>query len=198
MLAGGEVVAKCGKHVVWHWSHLTRQACDPWWENETEWHRQWKDRFSKDWQEVIQNDATTGERHIADVRTKHDVVVEFQHSTIDPLEVDARESFYQRIVWVVDGAKSKSDCINFLNVRSHPDENGFSFFRWYGRSKLFKRWHTNKLVFIDFGDKYGFWRVCRFDPKTKEGVALLVDRSLFTISPKNVGFQPKWRTSVNL
>lgn len=176
----GEVVAKCGKHVVWHWSHVTRDVCDPWWENETEWHRQWKDRFPKDWQEVIQNDATTGERHIADVRTDHGVVVEFQRSTIEPSEVAARESFYQRIVWVIDGAKNEFDCVNFSNMRSRLDENGLSFFRWYGRSKLFHRWHTTNPVFVDFGDKYGFWRVCRFDPKTKEGVALLVDRTLFT------------------
>ncbi|ODJ92267.1 hypothetical protein BB779_04135 [Pseudomonas viridiflava] len=175
-----EVVAKCGKHVIWHWSHLSLSTCDRWCEAETEWHRQWKDRFPEDWQEVIQYDALTGEKHIADIRTEHGVFVEFQRSTIDPAEVNARESFYQRMVWVIDGSKSEFDSVNFSNMRSRPDANGFAFFRWYGRSKLFHRWHTTTPVFIDFGDKYGFWRVCKFDPKSKEGVALLVDRSLFT------------------
>lgn len=176
----GEVVAKCGKHVIWHWSHLSLGTCDRWWEIETEWHRQWKDRFPEDWQEVVQYEPLTGEKHIADVRTEHGVVVEFQRSTIDPAEVNARESFYQRMVWVIDGTKSEFDSVNFSNMRSRPDANGFAFFRWYSRSKLFHRWHTTTPVFIDFGDKYGFWRVCKFDPKRKEGFALLVDRSLFT------------------
>ncbi|WP_244864291.1 competence protein CoiA family protein [Pseudomonas sp. St386] len=91
---GGELVAKCGKHVIWHWSHLSLDTCDRWWETETEWHRRWKDRFPKDCQEVIQYDALTGEKHISDVRTEHGVVVEFQRSTIDHSEVKARESFY--------------------------------------------------------------------------------------------------------
>jgi hypothetical protein len=112
-----EVVAKCGKHVIWHWSHLSLNTCDRWWEAETEWHRQWKDRFPEDWQEAVQYDVLTGEKHIADVRTEHGVVVEFQRSTIDPSEVKARESFYQRMVWVIDGAKSEFDCVNFSNMR---------------------------------------------------------------------------------
>jgi ssDNA-binding Zn-finger/Zn-ribbon topoisomerase 1 len=43
---GGEMVAKCGRVKVWHWAHKGAPPCDPWWENETEWHREWKDRFA--------------------------------------------------------------------------------------------------------------------------------------------------------
>ena len=45
-----------------------RRFCDPWWENETEWHRAWKDQFPADWQEIVHH-AEDGEKHIADVKT---------------------------------------------------------------------------------------------------------------------------------
>jgi len=38
---GGELVAKCGRIVTWHWAHLAAD-CDPWSEPESEWHRRWK------------------------------------------------------------------------------------------------------------------------------------------------------------
>lgn len=176
----GEVISKCGKHVVWHWSHLSLTDCDRWWEAETEWHRRWKDRFPETWQEVISHDEFTGEKHIADIQTDHGVVVEFQRSTIEPSEVVAREQFYKRMVWVIDGSRNELDCVNFSNSRSRVDDNGMVVFRWYSRSKLFHRWHTKKPVFIDFGENVGFWRICKYEPSTKQGVALLVDRNVFT------------------
>lgn len=171
---GGEVVAKCGRYKVWHWSHLSRAHCDPWWETESEWHRAWKNRFPEDWQEVP-TFGPPGELHIADVMTPSKLVIEFQRSSIHPDEVRAREDFYQRMIWVVDGCKNDFDRFNFSNMRSRPGEDGIAHFHWHGRSKLFQRWHTHKPVFIDFGPEHGFWRVLRFDPGTKKGLVGLVN-----------------------
>ncbi|QBY00516.1 hypothetical protein E2K80_07005 [Rhodophyticola sp. CCM32] len=44
-----EMLARCGTKKVWHWAHRGRRHCDHWWENETEWHRDWKNRFVTDW-----------------------------------------------------------------------------------------------------------------------------------------------------
>ena len=66
---GAPVIARCGKIRAWHWPHRSVRVCDPWWENETEWHRAWKNEFPTDWQEIIQT-AENGERHIADVKTE--------------------------------------------------------------------------------------------------------------------------------
>src|SRR5882724_2105651 len=63
---GAPMVARCGDIRVWHWAHRSGRACDPWQENETEWHRAWKDRFPAEWQEIVHR-AEDGERHIADV-----------------------------------------------------------------------------------------------------------------------------------
>ena len=76
-----EMIAKCGSIKVHHWSHKSRKHCDPWWENETQWHRDWKNQFPKEWQEVV-HIADDGEKHIADIKTPEGLVIEFQHTQV--------------------------------------------------------------------------------------------------------------------
>jgi len=90
------------------WSHQTRRSCDPWWENETEWHRRWKNYFPNDFQEVIHVDEASGERHIADIKTVNNMIIEFQNSNIKPEEVVSREKFYGKMLWIVNGDKENS------------------------------------------------------------------------------------------
>lgn len=106
---GSELIAKCGDIKLHHWAHKGNRNCDPWWEHETEWHRLWKNNFPKKWQEVILHDGQTGEKHIADTRTTHGLIIEFQHSHIDPQERAKRERFYKNMVWVVDGTRLEND-----------------------------------------------------------------------------------------
>lgn len=106
------VIAKCGTRRIWHWAHLGKRNCDPWWESETEWHRAWKKLFPSSWQEFCHK-ALNGERHIADVKTAQGLVIELQHSAISDGEMAARELFYGQMVWVVDGTRLKSDVPRF-------------------------------------------------------------------------------------
>jgi len=53
---GAPMIARCGSVRIDHWAHKSQSNCDPWWENETEWHRSWKNRFHEDWQEVAFTD----------------------------------------------------------------------------------------------------------------------------------------------
>ncbi|MBL1146191.1 MAG: competence protein [Proteobacteria bacterium] len=110
---GQSVTAKCGKYRIWHWAHEAKKNCDKWWETETAWHRNWKDQFPREWQEKVHYDQS-GEKHIADVKTSHDLVIEFQHSHLDPQERNTRESFYGNMLWVVNGARLKRDYPRFL------------------------------------------------------------------------------------
>ncbi len=105
---GAVVVAKCGEVRVWHWSHKGRLSCDSWWEKETRWHRAWKSLFPVEWQEVPMR-AESGELHIADVRTPGGLALEFQHSPIPSAERLARETFYGKLMWIVDGTRLKRD-----------------------------------------------------------------------------------------
>lgn len=68
-------------------------------------------------------DERTGEKHIADVRTQDNLVIEFQHSHIVPEERTSREQFYQNMVWVVDGTRLKRDYPRFLKGRMNTFHN---------------------------------------------------------------------------
>lgn len=113
---GEPVIPKCGTVKVEHWAHKGKLTCDPWHEPETPWHRAWKRNFPIENQEVIAHDES-GERHIADVKTAHGLVLEFQHSRLDPQERSAREAFYGNMVWVVDGTRLKRDWPRFHEAR---------------------------------------------------------------------------------
>src|SRR5215510_14461943 len=106
-VCNGEVLAKCGTHRAHHWAHRGIRDCDSWAEEETEWHRSWKNKFPAECQEFVQHDEQSGEKHIADVRTPHGLVIEFQHSHLEPEERAARERFYGNMVWVVDGTRQR-------------------------------------------------------------------------------------------
>lgn len=135
LCCGGEVIAKCGPKKVWHWSHTSKRTCDHWWENETPWHRDWKNKFPHNCQEIIHY-ASDGERHIADVKTVEGLVIEFQHSPISQSERLAREQFYKRMVWVVDGQRSDKD-YEIFNA-------GFRTSRW-------QKWKPNQTIGGIFG-----------------------------------------------
>ena len=109
---GSEVIAKCGEIKVHHWAHKGNRNCDPWWENETQWHRVWKNNFPAEWQEVV-NHADDGERHIADVKTPSGWVLEFQHSLLKSEERRSRDAFYSKLIWIVDGTRRKTDAPKF-------------------------------------------------------------------------------------
>jgi competence protein CoiA len=149
------VVAKCGNVRVGHWAHRGKRDCDTWSENETEWHRNWKDQFPVDWQEVF-HPAENGEWHRADVKTDQGWVLEFQHSRIHPEERKARELFYPKLVWIVHGWQKRdkpqfsralaegrivAEKVNLFRI-PFPDECG-----------LLRDWTgSNASVFFDFSE----------------------------------------------
>lgn len=138
---GAELIAKCGDFKMNHWAHKDKLLCDVWWENETEWHRAWKNNFPVEWQERVCFDEKTGEKHIADVQTDHNLVIEFQHSHIEYQERTLREEFYKNIVWVVDGTRLKRDYPRFLKCK----KNGFE-------NTIFNKTDNPKIFRVDFLD----------------------------------------------
>ena len=119
---GSELIAKCGEFKMNHWAHKGVRNCDSWWEPETEWHRSWKNNFPDEWQEYILLDELTNEKHIADILTIDKLVIEFQHSQIDPQERISRENFYKNMVWVVHGTRLKRDFPRFLKAKNNFQE----------------------------------------------------------------------------
>lgn len=155
---GSELIAKCGEIKINHWAHRGNRNCDPWWENETEWHRSWKNNFPKEWQEITHTNEKSGEKHIADVKTASDWVLEFQHSQINPEERNSRNEFYPKLVWVLDGTRRKRDKINFHRILDEftIKSNVPKLKAVIGQDdcKLIEEWHeSNAFVFLDFQDE---------------------------------------------
>ncbi|WP_236979690.1 competence protein CoiA [Membranihabitans maritimus] len=156
---GSELIAKCGEVIVNHWAHKGIRNCDPWWENETEWHRKWKNNFPIEWQEIVQF-SKTGEKHIADVKTEKGWVLEFQHSYLKPEERHSRNAFYSKIVWVIDGLRRKTDKIQFqkiLEESSKAPVGGVNIrqVNFPENSRLLLEWlNCGVPVFFDFYELY--------------------------------------------
>jgi len=129
-----EVIAKCGSIKVWHWSHKSNKDCDDWYEPESEWHKKWKEEFPKECQEF-----TMG-KHRADIRTKSRWIIELQNSSISPEEIQEREEYYKRMIWLLNG----ENLCRGLELRN---KKGVLTFRWKHPPKSF--WFANKDIYID-------------------------------------------------
>lgn len=105
---GAEMISVCGSQVAWHWRHAVGADCDSWAAGkETPWHFNWKMWLGNGdptrIEQVIVRDGIT---HRADVAIPHPdggvVVIEVQHSWLSQSELTERETFYGRMVWLMD------------------------------------------------------------------------------------------------
>ncbi|MGX8718722.1 MAG: competence protein CoiA [Desulfovibrio sp.] len=194
-LCNNPVIAKCGVIRIWHWAHKSGQACDGWQSPMTEWHRAWQDKFPEECREVALVKAN--ERHIADVlvpvRDKETrLVIEFQHSSLDSEERSARERFYGKMVWVVDGNRTKSatDHVKGINECLRPiGQSGFYRAR-IAENYLPPFWlGSNVPVFFDFNE---FPLFCVFPVKIGQEILLKpFSREIF-ITMANTGTLRNW------
>lgn len=133
-ICNSKVIAKCGRIKIWHWAHKNNKDCDNWYEPESEWHLNWKDKFPKECQEF-----TMG-RHRADIRTKNRWIIELQNSPISSEEIKDREEYYNRMVWLLNGG---TRC---KGLRLREKKNLITF-RWKSPPKSW--WNSNKEIYID-------------------------------------------------
>lgn len=157
------MIPVCGVKNVKHWRHKVDSDCDRWWENETAWHRLWKNSFPVECQE-IRHRADDGEWHIADVKTKQGQILEFQHSFLKTEERTARNHFYGNcLVWVVDGLKRKNDLSRFnLALKEAkliaPGLNLTQLFSLPVDCPILEDWsECIGPVFFDFGVQFPLW-----------------------------------------
>ena len=181
---GSALIAKCGTQKVWHWAHESKQFCDKWWEPETNWHRDWKNLFPEELQEVIQT-APDGEKHIADVKLPSGTVIEFQHSSISDSERRSREEFYKDMFWIVDGRRNKNDLKRFEKGFSPPwpywRARTEKLIHWIDCEWYFpKMWLNSKVkVLFDFGfiQRPGDYEHGKQKPQWKSDLICLFPRS---------------------
>ena len=89
-----------------HFAHWKGLSCsDTWSSDMSEWHLRWQSKFPKENLEVVVE--REGIKHRADVLIEDSkLVIEFQHSTLTPLEFKERNEFYTgcgyHVVWLFD------------------------------------------------------------------------------------------------
>lgn len=159
-LCGDELISRQGEINTWHWAHKNGHVCDSWYETKGAWHRWWQDQFDKSWQEVAIIKKGEGEesqdiKHIADVRTDEDWVIECQYSSLSLQKIREREAFYgKKMVWVVSGTRCSGDIERgppLFNLSFCQSTKGF-FYAIVPDGRAFNRhWReSNRLVFLDY------------------------------------------------
>ena len=141
---GADMIAKCGPRVMHHWAHASRRNCDPWWKNETQWHRDWKNNFPEHCREVT-HQAHDGEIHRADIKTPTGIFIEVQHSSMSDSERESRENFYGNLVWILDG-RSFRNSFHVGCKLPEPDAPVVRDVVWHQLSRQAYRCSTNPLA----------------------------------------------------
>jgi competence protein CoiA len=131
------LIPHCGLILAHHWSHAAND-CDPWHEGESDWHLWWKSKAPRDWCEVV-----IGE-HRADIGRDDGVVIELQHSPLDPATIREREEFYGKMIWLID----LRDVQHHIAISGDGDPVAF---RW---AHARRSWgYSTKPKFLDLGDR---------------------------------------------
>lgn len=132
------VRAKCGAIVTWHWAHIA-DDCDQWAEPTDLWHHWWQELVP-----AIQRERVIG-NHRADIIATDGTVVELQHSAISVADIQARETFYRRMIWIFDARAAYTT--ERLDIR---DRGTHHTFRWKHPRKSIA---TCRLpVYLDLGN----------------------------------------------
>jgi hypothetical protein len=140
------VIAKKGTIKIHHFAHKDK-ICDLWKTTPmTEWHRNWQKLCKPEFLEVrIEKNNVF---HIADIKTPNDLVIEIQHSNLSYTDVKNRESFYDNMIWIIDGSICN---IIFSGSFIAPFNNKLPFIAFKVPAFLT---FMCKPVFIDIGDNY--------------------------------------------
>ena len=194
-----------------HWAHWGTRACDRWWE-ENRLALCLEEPLSRRVAEKIHH-SNTGEKHIADVKTNHGVVVEFQHSYLRREERESREMFYRKMIWVVNGLRRKRDRSRFFASLTGPSivkAKPLTFSLPSNEDALLRDWvNSRQPVYFDFGDNSEpsdplsfhtpvLWRL---DPRSPKGEAHLMPvlKTSFRETPALVDCRSRaWTTRQSL
>jgi|GEM_PF-940399 len=152
------MIPKCGKVYANHWAHKSRSNCDPWWENETQWHRQWKENVHTDFREVVIE--KNGVKHIADVQLPSGIIFEFQRYPLSIDERQAREKFYDKMIWVILFPRDK--ILEIKDRKKYVSLYGDQYVKVKSFSEGFFRHPHACPIFLDFNDGEMF-RITEFD-----------------------------------
>jgi hypothetical protein len=149
-----EVKAKVGE-IRQYWAYIGGQPILPeGYENETEWHYNWKSPIKDDFCEVV---CGENNEHRADIIGNKETVIEIQNSPIDIRVVRERTNFYKkqsnkRVIWVINASDYWQ---TRLKVNFTKREGSNYPIEW----KPVRKWvveiakTTNSNLFLDYNPK---------------------------------------------
>ena len=181
------VYARCGEARIAHWAHKSVIDCDPWQEPETQWHRDWKNRFGDMQEQMHEKD---GARHIADVKTPDGTIVEFRHRFINGEGQRTRQAFFgETMFWVVDCASNLKRVERFKDNRYCLNEEHVSAHEvWSTREagKCFPLTWINcqRFVFFDFGEE-DLWYIFPRRDDDPNTICMRMSKDDFVATVKN-------------
>lgn len=164
-----KVRGRKGEINVHHWAHINSKNCDSWYEPITKWHLWWQNHFPRKNREVVVKKS--GITHRADILFKKEnknIVIEVQNSSIPLSQVARRESFYQNLIWVLNGetlAKS-SRLVRIYVSKVFTWEISFPFVNRFGYEYLTSEM-IEKVVNLF---KYRFYGNNYFDYRSKGNI----------------------------
>jgi len=135
---GENVIPVLGSINVHHWRHQVDCGCD-FQAGETEWHRNLKSLFHKNFIEVGKGE------HRADILLPNGTCIEFQNSAISEEDIIRRSANYKRIIWLFNIAKQN---ING-QVDDWVDENSKWNIKYIRPHQYFNKCMPN--LFFDLG-----------------------------------------------
>lgn len=137
-----QCIPKCGEIKTWHWAHKSLKDCDRWAEPEGEWHYGWKKLAG------LENCEVTIRKpegiHRADIKLPDGLVIELQHSTLPTADVRDRETFYGRMIWIIDGASVSS-----FAVERWISKDDKYYLKWGGKLKAWMN-EIRRLKYFHF------------------------------------------------
>ena len=119
------------------------------------------------------------------MKTDQGWVLEFQHSYLKPEERRARDTFYSKLVWVVDGTRRKKDISQFSNVLKEGERISERppLLRMKGfldKCALLRDWaDSHAPVFFDFGEEARLWWLLPNSPDGKRDYVIAFSRAEF-------------------
>ena len=143
------MIPKQGNINVWHFAHKSRENCVDYYDNKGEWHRYMQNLFDDDQCEIFNDEFG---KHIFDVLTKKNRIIEFQHSSISESLFWKRTNDYiahsklhnaKKPIWIFD--YWDKDCI--ISRRPFPDWNS-NRFEMKHPVKIFGDYNSKKSEFV--------------------------------------------------
>lgn len=186
---GKSMVAKAGEVRIPHWAHCKAERCDEWWEPETEWHVEWRNRFLNvegavakvEIEHVLEKN---GAKHFSDVRINDELSLVLRRARLDENTINNRISFFGDLIWIVQGKVSEYNRLERqLSNKELKKVDGLGRCYkcdniWYS---FFERWGCSRCpVVFDFqsasdGSMADLWIVVPKNGKKRNIVCMSID-----------------------